>query len=229
MDSLEVLRNAAIWFEPDRQGFGPLLDRVADAEFVLIGEASHGTHEFYRIRAELTKALILKKGFNAVAVEADWPDAYRVNRWVRHASDDVDAASALGDFVRFPRWMWRNEEVVSFLTWLRDHNASRAPDARVGFYGLDLYSLHASIDAVLAYLQKVDPDAAARARYRYGCFEDFAKDTQAYGYAAAIGLSKSCEDDVVSQLIELRRRAADYASRDGRIAADEYFFAEQNA
>src|SRR5438552_8097781 len=108
MDSLEVLRNAAIWFEPDRQGFGPLLDRIADAEFVLIGEASHGTHEFYNTRAELTKALILEKGFNAVAVEADWPDAYRVNRRVRHASNDRDAMEALDSFTRFPRWMSRN-------------------------------------------------------------------------------------------------------------------------
>jgi erythromycin esterase-like protein len=227
--TLEVLRHAAIWYEPDVDGLAPLLNQIGDAPLVLIGEASHGTHEFYRTRAELTKALILKKGFNAVAVEADWPDAYRANRWVRHASTETDAAAALGDFVRFPRWMWRNQDVVSFLTWLRDHNAPRSADARVGFYGLDLYSLHASITAVLAYLQKVDPDAAGRARYRYGCFEDFAEDTQAYGYAATIGLSKSCEDDVVTQLTELRRRAADYASRDGRIAADEYFFAEQNA
>ena len=214
MDSLEILRKAAIWFEPDRDGFGPLLDRVADAEFVLIGEASHGTHEFYNTRAELTKALILQKGFNAVAVEADWPDAYRVNRWVRHASNDRDAVEALDSFTRFPRWMWRNREVVAFLTWLHDHNEGRAFEDRTGFYGLDLYSLHASIDAVLAYLRKVDPDAAARARFRYGCFEDFGEDSQAYGYAATVGVSKSCEDDVVAQLVELRRRSADYASRD---------------
>src|SRR5438552_1736099 len=229
MDSLEVLRNAAVWFEPEREGFGPLLDRIADAEFVLIGEASHGTHEFYNTRAELTKALILEKGFNAVAVEADWPDAYRVNRWVRHASNGRDAVEALDSFTRFPRWMWRNREVVAFLSWLHDRNEGRAFEDRVGFYGLDLYSLHASIDAVLAYLRKVDPEAATRARFRYGCFEDFGEDTQAYGYAATVGVSKSCEDDVVAQLVELRRRAADYASRDGRIAADEYFFAEQNA
>jgi erythromycin esterase-like protein len=227
--ALEVIRRSARWFEPATDGFGPLLDSIGDASLVLIGEASHGTHEFYRTRAELTKALITRKGFNVIAVEADWPDAYRVNRWVRHASNDPDAEAALGDFTRFPRWMWRNRDVVQFLDWLRAHNASRPAPARTGFYGLDLYSMHASIDAVLAYLRRVDPAAAERARYRYGCFEDFGEDTQAYGYAASTGLSSSCEDEVVAQLLELHRRSADYARRDGRIAADEYFFAEQNA
>jgi erythromycin esterase-like protein len=228
-DALDVVRRAARWFEPISDGFGLLLDTIGDAKLVLIGEASHGTHEFYRTRAELTKALITNKGFNVVAVEADWPDAYRVNRWVRHASNDADAEAALGGFVRFPRWMWRNRDVVEFVTWLHDHNANVDASQRVGFYGLDLYSLHTSIEAVLRYLRKVDPAAAERARYRYGCFEDFAEDTHAYGYAAMLGVARSCEDDVVAQLIDLRRRAAEYATRDGRIAGDEYFFAEQNA
>ena len=228
-DTLDVLRQAAVWFEAAPDGFGALLDTIGDASLVLIGEASHGTHEFYRTRAELTKALILRKGFNVIAVEADWPDAYRANRWVRHASDDQDAETALSDFTRFPRWMWRNRDVVAFLEWLHGYNGSQATASRVGFYGLDLYSLHRSIEAVLAYLRKVDPAGAERARYRYGCFEDFGEDSQAYGYAAKVGLSRSCENDVVAQLVELRRRAAEYATRDGRIAADEYFFAEQNA
>ena len=228
-DVLEQVRREAFSFQPTLDGMGPLVDAISDAHLVLIGEASHGTHEFYRTRAELTKALVTSKGFNLVAVEADWPDAYRVNRWVRHESADTDAAAALGDFTRFPRWMWRNRDVVDFLGWLRAHNAARPAETRTGFYGLDLYSLHASIEAVLTYLQKVDPDAARRARTRYECFEDFGGDPQAYGYAAGLGLSRSCEDDVVTQLLELRRRAAEYASRDGRIAADDYFFAEQNA
>ena len=227
--ALEIIRREALWFEPTAEGLAPLVDAVGDAQVVLIGEATHGTHEFYRARAELTKALISTKRFNLVAAEADWPDAYRVNRWVRHASNEPDAEAALGDFTRFPRWMWRNRDVVDFVAWLRTHNASQPVASRVGFYGLDLYSLHASIEAVLAYLKKVDPVAADRARYRYGCFEHFGEDTQAYGYAANFGLSRSCEDDVVTQLLELRRRAAEYAGRDGRIAADEYFFAEQNA
>jgi erythromycin esterase-like protein len=227
--ALDAIRHAAVWFEPTTDGFDPLLESIGDARLVLIGEASHGTHEFYQIRAELTKALIARKGFNVVAVEADWPDAYRVNRWVRHASTDADAEAALSDFTRFPRWMWRNRDVVDFLSWLHAYNASKTAPSRTGFYGLDLYSLHTSIEAVLTYLRKVDPAAAARARYRYACFEDFGEDTQAYGYAASTGLSSSCEDEVIAQLLELRRRATDYASRDGRIAADEYFFAEQNA
>jgi erythromycin esterase-like protein len=228
-EAVQVVRDAATWFEPAPEGFGPLLDAAAGAHVVLIGEASHGTHEFYRTRALITQELITRHGFNVVAVEADWPDAYRVNRWVRNASTDRDAEAALGDFVRFPRWMWRNREVVAFLDWLREHNAGLDPSARVGFYGLDLYSLHASVEAVLAYLSKVDPPAAERARYRYACFENFAEDSQAYGYAATIGLSPSCEDEVIAQLLDLQRRAAAYASRDGLVAADEYFFAEQNA
>ena len=150
---------------------------------MLLGEASHGTHEFYRERAEITKRLIEEKGFTAVAVEADWPDAYRVNRYVRGVSDDVDAVEALADFRRFPTWMWRNTDVVEFVEWLRAHNDALPPGAaKVGFYGLDLYSLHASMKAVLRYLEKVDPEAAKRARERYACFDHFGEDTQVYGF-----------------------------------------------
>src|SRR5262245_41931506 len=227
--AVDIVRHHAHWFVPEPGGFGPLLDRAAAATAVLIGEASHGTHEFYAARAALTKALIKEHGFNIVAVEADWPEAYRANRWIRHVGADPNATSALGDFLRFPRRMWRNDDVVEFLTWLRGWNERRDAKARAGFYGLDLYSLHASIDAVLHYLQNVDPAAWRRARRRYSCFEDFAENSQAYGYAAALGLSPSCEGEVVSQLIDLRRRAAEYATRDGLIAADDFFFAEQNA
>jgi erythromycin esterase-like protein len=206
-----------------------VLAAVGDARVVLIGEASHGTDEFYRMRARLTRALIETRGFNVVAVEADWPDAYRVNRYVRAASDDATPEEALGDFMRFPRWMWRNAAVVDFVQWLRAWNVPRAPRARAGFYGLDLYSLHRSIDGVIRYLDKVDPAAAGRARTRYRCFDIFGEDMQLYGYASSLGLSRSCETDVVTQLVELRRRAADYATRDGRVAADEYFVAQQNA
>jgi len=210
--------------------YEPLLALIGNAHFVLLGEASHGTHEFYRERAQITKRLIQEKGFTAVAVEADWPDAYRVNRYVRGVSDDTESIEALANFQRFPTWMWRNADVLDFVGWLRAYNDTRASGATpVGFYGLDLYSLNASIRSVLGYLDKVDPEAARRARYRYGCFEHFGEDAQAYGYAASIGLSKSCEDEVVSQLTELQRRAAEYAGRDGRVAPDEFFYAEQNA
>jgi erythromycin esterase-like protein len=210
--------------------YDPLIQQIGDARFVLIGEASHGTHEFYRERAQITKLLIQEKGFTAVAVEADWPDAYRVNRYVRGSGSDVEAIDSLAGFKRFPTWMWRNADVLDFIGWLRTHNdALRNNPNKIGFYGLDLYSLHSSIGAVLSYLAKVDPEAAKRARYRYSCFDHFGENTQAYGYAASFDLTESCENEVVSQLVELRRRAADYANRDGQVAADDFFFAEQNA
>jgi len=196
---------------------------------VLIGEASHGTHEFYRIRAAITKELIRAKGFVAVAVEADWPDAYRVNRYVRGEGSDLDAEQSLAGFRRFPQWMWRNADVLDFVGWLRAHNESVPDERRAGFYGLDLYSLHSSMEAVISYLRKVDPRAAERAALRYGCFDRFGEDPQRYGYSTTIGLSPSCETEVVAQLIELRASAMEYATRDGRIAIEDLFFAEQNA
>jgi erythromycin esterase-like protein len=226
----QAVREAAHELTGGARDYDPLLELVGDARFVLLGEASHGTHEFYRERAQVTKRLIKEKGFAAVAVEADWPDAYRVNRYVRARGDDQEGVDALAGFTRFPTWMWRNADVLDFVGWLRAHNDSLPQgSAKVGFYGLDLYSLHASIEAVLGYLDKVDAEAARRARYRYSCFDHFGEDTQAYGYAASIGLTETCEDEVLGQLIELRRRAAEYAGRDGHVAADEFFFAEQNA
>lgn len=210
--------------------FDPLLDMIGDARLVLIGEATHGTHEFYRVRAQITKRLILEKGFCAVAVEGDWPDAHRVDRYVRGLGADTDAADALGDFERFPTWMWRNVEVAEFAGWLRAHNDGIRPRSRrVGFHGLDLYSLHASIDAVLDHLDRVDPAAAERARYRYACFDHFGEDPQAYGYAASFGLSEGCEREAVAQLVELQRRRQDVLSRSEGVAEDDLFQAEQNA
>jgi erythromycin esterase-like protein len=206
-----------------------ILDLCGDARFVLIGEASHGTHEFYKCRAEITKRLIEEREFSAVAVEADFPDAYRVNRYVRGFGQDTSAVEALSSFDRFPLWMWRNQDVLDFVTWLRARNANKMPTEQAGFYGLDLYSLHASIEAVLEYLERVDPDAARQARSRYSCFEHFGEDAQSYGYAANHDERFSCEDEVIKQLIELQKRATEYASRAGFIARDEYFFAEQNA
>ena len=212
------------------EDYDPLLDLIGNRRFVLIGEASHGTHEFYHTRAELTRRLIQKKGFGAVAAEADWPDAYRVNRYVRGRGQDKYAVEALDDFRRFPAWMWRNSDVLEFVTWLREYNESVIKgESKTGFYGLDLYSFHTSSHAVLEYLDKVDPEAAQRARYRYACFEQFAEDAQAYGYAASFGITKPCEDEVVSQLVEMTQRAAELASRDGRLDPEDYFAAEQNA
>jgi len=211
------------------QDFDPLIELAEDARIVLIGEATHGTHEFYRQRAQLTKRLILEKGFVAVAAEADWPDAYRVNRYVRGIGHDSEAEESLRGFKRFPAWMWRNADVLDFVGWLREHNDELDASEKVGFYGLDLYSLHASIEAVLQYLEKTDPEAAKRARYRYACFEHFEEDPQAYGYAASFGLSPNCEREVIEQLLEMRDRRRDLLKRDGLAVEDELFEAEQNA
>jgi len=224
-----AIRRAAVPLSGGTNDYDRLLDTIGDARFVLLGEASHGTHEFYRERARITKRLIAERQFAAVAVEADWPAADRVNRYVRGIGRDGDAVDALADFKRFPAWMWRNADVLDFVGWLREWNDGVADAERAGFYGLDLYSLQESIDAVLAYLDKIDPEGARRARARYACFDHFGDDPQTYGYSAGFGLARSCEDDVVSQLVELRRRAADYAGRDGGVAPDEFFAAEQNA
>ena len=226
----EVVRECAHPLTGSPQDYDPLMDLIGDARFVLIGEASHGTHEFYRERAEITKRLIQEKGFTAVAVEADWPDAYRVNRYVRSISDDATSADALAGFDRFPAWMWRNTVVVNFVDWLREYNNALAQNAtKVGFYGLDLYSMHTSMEAVLNYLDKVDPEAAKRARYRYSCLEHYSEDSQSYGYAASFGLTESCEKKVVNELLELQLRAGEYTQRDDQVTQDEYFYAEQNA
>lgn len=226
----DLIRDAAHTLTGAAADYDPLLQLIGDARLVLIGEASHGTHEFYKERGLITKRLIEEKEFTSVMVEADWPDAYRINRYVRSLEGDDEAVDALGGFKRFPAWMWRNADVLDFIGWLRSHNENRAAkDQQVGFYGLDLYSLHASIEAVLEYLDKIDPEAAARARRRYACFDHFGEDPQLYGYATGLGLSDSCEREVINQLLELQEQAAEYAKRDGRVATEDFFYAEQNA
>jgi len=227
---LRLLKAAAHPLSHSPDSLDPLIHLAGDASFVLLGEASHGTHEFYATRATITKRLIEEKGFQSVAVEADWPDAYRVTRYVLTRGDDRSSLEALSGFTRFPVWMWRNRVVEEFISWLHEHNSSRAAHLpQVGFYGLDLYSLGRSREAVVRYLEKVDPGAAGRARYRYSCFDHFGEDDQAYGYAAAFDLSQSCRDEVVEQLLDLRNRARDYSNLDGQRAEDEFFSAEQNA
>lgn len=205
-----------------------LVARLARAKLALLGEASHGTHEFYAERAWLTQRLIRDHGFNAVVVEADWPDAWRVNRYVRGVSDDTSAEAALAGFQRFPTWMWCNTVVRDFVEWLREHNHGRSPSQQVGFYGMDLYSLYGSVRAVLDYLDRADPEAAQRARSRYACFEHYGEDSQAYGYAASFGMKPSCEDEVIQQLREMNRRAADLMVAASVDRAD-LFYAQQNA
>jgi erythromycin esterase-like protein len=210
--------------------FDLLLDRIGDARFVLLGEATHGTHDFYRIRAELTKRLIREKGFAAIAAEADWPDAYRINRHIRGTGRDPEASDALADFRRFPQWMWRNADVLDLVGWLRAHNDSiTEPAQRDGFYGLDLYSLHGSMAAVISYLESRDPELARRARERYACFDVFGEEPQVYGESIALGLEEDCRKEVVEELVELAQRRRALLRVDGIVAEDALFEAEQNA
>jgi erythromycin esterase-like protein len=212
----------------DASWFYEALPELREAEFVLIGEATHGTHDFYRLRAEITKRLIADYGFQAVAIEGDWPDTYRVNRYVRGDGNDPDAEVALTGFKRFPTWMWRNADVLDFVGWLRFHNDSLSdPEEKTGFYGMDLYSLYTSIEAVIAYLTKLDPAAAERARERYSCFDELGRDGQVYAYLASD--SRNCERQVVEQLLELQRNRVEYLAENRIHLKDDLFNLEQNA
>ncbi|WP_119679102.1 erythromycin esterase family protein [Indioceanicola profundi] len=205
-------------------GFGGMFDRLAEARIVLMGEATHGTSEFYRARAAITRRLVEHHGFNIVAVEADWPDAARIDRHIR--GRPIPTGDGEPPFQRFPTWMWRNREVEAFVAWLREHNERvNDPDRKVGFYGLDLYSLGGSIRAVLDYLDRVDPEAAAEARRRYGCLTPFQEEPQGYGAAALSFGTPFCEKEVLKVLQELMSRRMEYLRADG----EEFLDAEANA
>lgn len=194
------------------------LERVGDAHVVLLGEATHGTAEFYAMRARITKELIENKGFSFVAVEADWPDAAQVDHFVR---DTRIGPTEEPTFTRFPTWMWANAQVLSFVQWLRQHNRQfRLPEDRVGFYGLDLYSLYSSMAAVVNYLDRVDPEAAAIARKRYGCLSPWEEDAATYGAAALSKRHRGCQEEVVAMLQDLMRKRLEYATKDGRYYLD---------
>jgi len=221
------LRSDARKLDEHPRDYDALLEMVGEHAFVLLGEASHGTHEFYRMRAEITRRLIEEKGFDAVAVEGDWPDAHRIHRFVTGASQDT-LDQAFADFRRFPTWMWRNQDVYTFVQWLESSNAGKQPSARVGFYGMDLYSLYHSAEAVIAYLEQVDPGQAEAARQLYTCL-DHVRDPQQYGYAAATGLRPSCREAAANLLIDMVGKAPEYLDKDESEDADAHFFAERNA
>jgi erythromycin esterase-like protein len=226
--ALDVIRNEALRLDGDEHDYDALLDSIGDRSLVLLGEATHGTREFYRMRAELTLRLVVEQGFDAIAVEADWPDAYRLNLFVRGEGPDHVARSAFDDFQRFPRWMWRNEEVLRFVERLRDINMTRQASERIGFYGLDMYSMYRSANAVVDYLSTVDEEQAAIARKQYAAL-DHVRDPQRYGYEAVLGLRPDCREAVRQRLLDLWMLAPEYLSADGRGAVDAYFFAERNA
>jgi erythromycin esterase-like protein len=222
-----AVRDLATPLEDKSRDYDELLAMAEGKRFVLLGEATHGTQDFYRMRAAITRRLIVEMGFDAVAIEGDWPDAWRVNRFVQLEGND-SAESALGDFERFPTWMWRNREMLDFIIWLRTHNAEKSAAHRVGIYGLDLYSLYRSTDAVVHYLEGVDPEQAEIARARYAAL-DHVREPQAYGYQAAFGQRQPAHDEVVAQLIQLRTDAASYIRQNDLAAMDAYFFADRNA
>ncbi len=207
---------------PDQRDFAAAFDRFGDRRVVLIGEASHGTSEFYRARERITRRLIERHGFTIVAIEADWPDAARLDDHVRDRAGPPAPEEA---FARFPTWMWRNEETMAFVDWLRAYNLAIEPDRRAEMRGLDIYSLDASIAAVLAYLDRVDPAAAAVARERYGCLTPWRLDPVAYGHQAMVAGAPPCEAEVTRMLGDLLEKRLDYAGRDGAA----FFDAAQNA
>ena len=224
----EAIQNTARPLSGNASDYDELLQLTKDKHFVLLGESSHGTEEFYVARVEITKRLIQEQGLNAIAIEGDWPSVYRVNRYVHGLGKDSTAEQALADFRRFPLWMWRNTVIRDFIDWLREYNAGQDPAGQVGIYGLDMYSMYESIAAILEYLDRIDPEAATEARARYDCLDDVANEKR-YGYGVYVGAKSSCEADVVAQLEALRQKAGEYTQRDGMSAEDEQFQAEQNA
>lgn len=228
--SQDILQTCKKYAQPLKDSLPLLIDALGEASLVLLGEATHGTHEFYALRATITKELIQKKGFTLIAIEGDWPDAYRVHRFIRQQGLDRNAKAALSDFKRFPSWMWRNEDIVELITWLHSYNKQiQGNKPLVGFYGLDLYSLHRSMQAVIGFLEERDPQAAQRARERYACFDAFGKDPQAYGYLVAHYRTPSCQDEALAQLEELLHMHYKDVQAAGMIAEDELFYAQQNA
>jgi hypothetical protein len=226
--AVETIRRCADPLSCDNSDYDALMERCAKAKIVMLGEATHGTHEFYKARADITKRLVEELRFNAVAVEADWPDAWRVNGFVKGLDEDAAAADALAGFKRFPQWMWRNSDVLDFTGWLRQRNI-KSTGEDVGFYGLDLYSLNDSMKAVLDYLRANDPAVARTFTHRYACFDHFGGDPKRYGLFTGSGISKTCEEEVISALADMRRKKASLLGLDGHRAEEAYFCAEQNA
>jgi erythromycin esterase-like protein/predicted phosphoribosyltransferase len=227
--ALQQIRKHAKALTGSAADYDGLLEMIGESSVVLLGEATHGTHEFYKIRAEITKRLIVEKGFTAIAAEADWPDAYRVNRYVRGESSDSSGVEALAGFKHFPSWVWRNADVLDFIGWLRDHNENvQSLPREVGFYGMDIFSLHKSMREAIRILETNDPAEAAKLRPLYACLDRDGHDPQGSDGFAGSAFSGHCRAEVASQLAESRAKEADELTSHGQAAADEYFFAEQN-
>jgi erythromycin esterase-like protein len=227
--AMELVRAAAIPITGAATDYDSLMALIGDARFVLLGEATHGTQEFYRERARITQRLIQEKGFSAIVVEGEWPDAEGVHRWIRGERAGTAEAALAGFQTDFPEWMWANTEIRDLAVWLRQHNAARPAGDRVGFYGMDVYSLFESADSVVAYLRRVDGAAAEQARQRYACFDGYGDDPQRYGAAASSQPGRSCRGDAEAQVAEMERRYAARARGGDPRAEDDLFGALQNA
>lgn len=223
---IQVIKRAAINLSHPSL-YKKLLDYIGDAQIVLLGEATHGTHEFYEMRSEISKHLITEKEFNVIAIEGDWPDAYQVNRYINHEYY-TKATDALASFDRFPTWMWNNVPIRHLVEWLRNYNQGKSHETHVSFYGLDLYSLYRSIDTIIAYLHKIDPTAAEQARNYYSCFDHYRTDPQDYGYAVSTRIIRDCSDEVLKQLKIMTEQNWQRLAH-GTITADTAFNLEQNA
>ncbi|HEV2801659.1 MAG TPA: erythromycin esterase family protein [Pyrinomonadaceae bacterium] len=225
-----LVRKSAVPLTGGKSDYDALMNLVGDARFVLLGEATHGTHEFYRERTRITRRLIEEKNFSAVVLEADWPDAYRVSEYARGRGRDATAEQALSAFTRFPQWMWRNQDFLELVAWLRSHNDRRPTDARrVGVYGMDLYSPADSAKAVVEYLTRVDREAGERAHKRTECFRRYGDRPEQYGSDVAAGMKPSCEKDAADLLQEMEGRMNAWRARPKRVRDDDLFSAYQNA
>ena len=232
LPDVEVIRDLAHPLEGAPQDWDPIIGRIKEREgiqIVLLGESTHGTHQFYAQRMELSKRLIQECGFRAILVEGDWPDSYRVNRYIRGMGDDLDAEESLGSFGRFPTWMWRNADVLELVSWLEDYNQDRPGAQQVGFYGLDLYSMYTSIEAVINYLEQVDPQAAEEARERYSCFDVYSGQSQRYGRSVALGVSEPCRHEAIAQLTKIRSDLRRYTGEWEFDDMEEWLGATENA
>jgi len=203
----------------------PLFDRIGDARIVMLGEASHGTHEYYTWRSHISKILIEEKGFNFIAVEGDWPDCYLLNRFVKgYYTNNKNATNVLNGFARWPTWMWANWEIAALADWLQKNNAGKPANKRVGFYGLDVYSLWESMESIMSYLKKTDPSALKVAEEAYQCFEPYRKE-EGQSYArASMFVPELCQDEVIDLLKEIKRKMPLYDTDHENV-----FSAEQNA
>lgn len=226
---IDVITKEAEPLLENNHKYDALIEKIGDSRFVLLGEATHGTEEFYQARIDISKRLIKEKGFMAIAIEGDWPDVYSIHRYVQGSGDKNNVESALSSFTRFPTWMWHNKTILSFLQWLRNYNDNLTDIEKIDLFGLDLYSFYDSMQAVIEYLERVDPTAAAHAKQRYACFDHVNSDPQKYGYLVQEGRKKACTKQVIEQLMELQHNAFEYLKKDGISVENEYFYALQNA